>query len=633
MPDYATMSDEELMQAYKARQKPAATPDYNSMSDADLVDLYNKRKGKAPDEDADVIQEMHPDIDFTSRLAVKNLSNDSGNAIQYLQEQHPELQFAKRGSQITAKRPNEKAWRVLDPEGFDWQDLTDIGTDAIEAVGSGAATVAGGLAFGLPGAMAAGAGSSAGLDFLKQQLSKAVGTQKEYDYGQAAMSTGFGAASPLLFGSGATAGKIAEKALKKGLGQEATEQLARQQKSAVRRMLPKAGEFMSGAPAEILEDAPRYLERIKTMEGDDGLLAFGQGLSERVIGNVQKARTVLQDSIGEGLEKAKYEFRTDDLMEPVESALTKMRNNADRAGGFSEADKQVFDEITAMKKHLFNMVDESGESLGYSQRMQPKDLMRLMQYTKAYSKSLMMPPGTSAATKKLFRETEGIAAEIADIAGSRVDDALEAVGSPKLREDYADLMKMARDILPKFSDAEKTVDTLRKSGSKNKQVLFQKLKKYDQKLGLTGENSMADNVKLLEQYRIFADPSMSQTSMKGATSTSVTKRGASIGGLIGGAIGSLIAPGVGTGIGVPVGAAAMAAINSPAAYKAAIKAGMKVGKAKDMSKEALIKILEAGANRSGGMSQAVRGAGTAAGRAATSAAPRSAWEYITNRDF
>jgi len=129
-------------------------------------------------ENANVVDEQHPEV---PRTYVMNLAPNSRAAAQYLREKGFEVKELGADYDFNVRRPGEKVWRKLDPTGFDWKDITDIGTDIGKGVAAGVGgTMAGGAALATgPGAVAAGAGGAAlgsGLaESAKQGLGRLLG--------------------------------------------------------------------------------------------------------------------------------------------------------------------------------------------------------------------------------------------------------------------------------------------------------------------------------------------------------------------------------------------------------------------------------------------------------------------------
>jgi len=168
---------------------------------------------------------------FKSRLAVKNLGTNDKDNIRYLRENNPEKDFRLYKGDILAKDKNAEQWGRLDPEGFDLQDISDLGYEALETgvgllgrAGGGAVGLAGGAVGGggigaVPGAIigqAAGAGlAAAGSEGIRQALSSAIGLNNR-DFSDIAKDVAItGAVGAVLPTALKSVGKVASGALRK----------------------------------------------------------------------------------------------------------------------------------------------------------------------------------------------------------------------------------------------------------------------------------------------------------------------------------------------------------------------------------------------------------------------------------
>lgn len=184
----------------------------------------------------EIVQVMHPDIDWGERSIIKNFGSDPSTSAQWLKKTLEEKKKTpydvtlSPSGQIIVKKQGEREYRVLDPEGFGegnifkqgWegvQDLTDAGYDIATGIGEGAASALAGVGVGLltggtgaiPAAMATGGVLSGGAELLRQNIGAGLGVgQDQTNWQDVGISAGLGAASPFLFGTG---GKIAKEAL------------------------------------------------------------------------------------------------------------------------------------------------------------------------------------------------------------------------------------------------------------------------------------------------------------------------------------------------------------------------------------------------------------------------------------
>jgi hypothetical protein len=263
--------------------------------------------GQPLEAESDTIQEMHPAIDFKDRFIVKNLATGGPEQqIAYLAKKYPDMEFvADDKGNIKTRTMNEEKFRVIDPDtGFFssptemLRDLSDVGSDIVGGIGTTLGTAAGGLA-GIgtgPGALltaaGGGAAASSGIEALKQGLGSAVGLEDNIDPAQIGVAGLAGAASPLLFGTGATAANVAGKGLAariadvsrrtvgkegfKGVAGEGLEAAYKAQsglpgmafRKITKDFAPGVGKFLSGVDDLAIKDAAKNLDKIDQFDAN-----------------------------------------------------------------------------------------------------------------------------------------------------------------------------------------------------------------------------------------------------------------------------------------------------------------------------------------------------------------------------
>lgn len=141
-----------------------------------------------------VINEMHPDLDKSDRALIMNFAASPEVGKRYLESQGFEVKG--EGYSYLIRKEGESDWHAVDPEGFDWRDLTDFWGDVLNIAGSvtggilataaTSATGPGAIWAGVKGAAAGGAASEAlkqtiakfaGLDPTLGEAAKAIGTE------------------------------------------------------------------------------------------------------------------------------------------------------------------------------------------------------------------------------------------------------------------------------------------------------------------------------------------------------------------------------------------------------------------------------------------------------------------------
>lgn len=331
------------------------------------------------------IQEMHPDISMIDRAAVKNLGTDTDESIVYLKQQYGDkLDFDKVQGQIVAKRPDEKEWRVLDPEYFGKggfiegakeaiRDVTDVAYDIPAGMLQGAATTAGGLA-GLPlgpgGALAAGAAAGAGsglvAEGIRQGLGNLVGVSSGLDKTSLALSGALGGVGPLAFGVG-TAKGAAKELVESGAKQVAKTGVLRQALGMTTAEAKKALESGIGS----LSPSQKKLLTDYVSDRTEGLmsqpakkaLGFLSGFSAKAINTAQKP---ISPILRKQLERLNIplEDGVPYTMQEVADILNK-RNDADAVAKM--AIQAISDEIKRARRTIgakMNLARETAEGAG-----------------------------------------------------------------------------------------------------------------------------------------------------------------------------------------------------------------------------------------------------------------------------
>lgn len=579
-----------------------------------------------------VEQETHPDVSWASRAAIKNFGGSDEDAIMYLKENYPGLQVEKINGQIAMKRPEEKAFKVLDPEGFDLADITDIGADVASGVGTSIASAGAGLAAApsvvgaLPAAAAAGAGTAGALETLRQAIGKKIGVRQEYDPTQIAVTSAFGGATPLVFGTGASGAAQASKLLKEGgedyakrllmsygqrvgkgalsTGQKdlAAQLLATSQRG-VSRALPKSMQVFSGVGAETIQNAnkvasPELQANLglagppKTMleladdiqtNGASGLIS---NLSDDVTSKLYQAKQSLQSDIGTALDQTGSTINLGTYEQPFTEAIAKLE-------AFPHKSKAIKDQIAALKsakEDLFYhdvavpQFDAAGTRVGEKIVKQPigavggQQAMSVKQALKDLTDTFAATEGKSPADKEVMRAAQRAYFTLGEDMNSVIGQAGEKLGTRDLMRKYATHMELERSVLPIFKDPSKTFNTLRTLNGKGKQVLRETLQDLDNNFG----TNIGETTDLLDVWSTFGNPSIDAVSSGGSTSTSRTIGAAAAGGAVGSEIGHYFGGTPGRIAGGVTGAFVGSKLGSPAAIKQYLKAARMVKPATDV---------------------------------------------------
>jgi len=597
MTDYSKMTDEELIATYQAlKSKPAAPApagkDYASMTDAELIEAHNKVSGSTL---LPTVDEMHPDLTFFDRLIVKNLSNDSNAATEYLQKKHPNMVLEPTpDGNIRARNRGETQWKVLDPSGFDLQDITDVAYDVGAGVVEGAATagagvagaVAGGGVGAIPAAMAGGAASSAGMESLRQLVGKAAGVNKEFMGDDVAMAAGFGAVSPMLFGTGAAAKQVA----KAGIAQATQKGYLRK---GVQKLAPKLGETVSGISSRAIKTFSDRMPEVLKIE-QEGMKDVVTETAEELTGTLRDIEKKEWRAFENSLQGAPEKIELADSKAAFESLYQaakqeSMEIRSPEARKFADKVKSTMDAI--FPADVARKTDtRTGRMIRVpAAPVSPLKAMKVQRRLSDIAKFGDLKPGQTPMVGRLADLTENqrrlsMAAEDASRSiGGDIAAVAQKYGGLEGKQKYMEMVNLRKSISKHFKDPQTTYNTLRNINSKGRQALSETFMDMDKRYGTNLESKS----NLMEAVSMFAKPTLTALSGLGSTSTSRTIPMALAGGGLGYYLGAQSGLGQGgAGIGTAIGGLAGSLIGGPKSLRAYMKmnragvAGM--AKARDM---------------------------------------------------
>ncbi len=595
--DLAKLSDSELdaqIAALKGGGAPAAPVDPTKLSDQELDAQIAKLSGKKPA--PPVLQEMHPDLTAADRLVVKNFSNNNEAAVNYLQKRHPDLEIKvdDKSNQVMARKRDgsELSYRVLDPDtGFHpfknpkeaLQDIGDLGYDVVSGIGTGLATAAGGAAGAVAGpagalgaGAAAGGAASGGLETLKQGIGKALGVG-DWDGTDIGIATGAGAVSPLLFGTGASAGQIA----KQGLTGDAAQAALKSQRgllgygwdAAKEKVLPWVGEKVSGISGDALRTLGSKYDDLVKLEKDPMAIT---NMTEKAASDVgSKLRTAKKDSweiFSKSLGKAGDEkiVNLSDVVQPFKTAMADAKAVADETG--SEASSELYKALSQQFGKFFKSGDDEIVALS------PKSAAKLEQQLADLADFQAIRPDATdignrfaASSSAAEKELMTLAAQMKQALKGKLDEVLPE-GAMAARNQYGELANLERRTQSLLKNPKAAFASLRNADKIARTTDAELFNQLDKRLG----SNLIEDAKLAQTYATFARPSGAPLSGMGSTSTSRSIPLAAAGGAAGYYLGSRAGgEGHGSGVlGAGIGGAIGAGLGSPTALRAMIKAGL-----------------------------------------------------------
>lgn len=292
---------------------PTTTGGAITQPTSSLPPAYSLESTSTPDNN--VVQEQHPDIGFGTRALVKNLSQSDAVTRKYLEGKG--FQTDVVDGQIVVRKPGEARFRVIDPKGFDPQDITDLAYDIPSGIAQGVATAAGGIAAGvptggvgaIPGAMAASGATAAASEALRQKLGQWAGLPQEVSGRDVATMGIVGAATPLAFGAGATAGQVA----KQGLSEEAAQQLSKNLASPVMRgvkaAVPAMAAASSGVPSDVVKTYAARMPEADTLMEPGNFDSYINNVHKEVNAPREQLHSEITDATANYIEQQKNAFR------------------------------------------------------------------------------------------------------------------------------------------------------------------------------------------------------------------------------------------------------------------------------------------------------------------------------------
>lgn len=534
----------------------------------------------------EVIQEQHPDISFKERFLAKNFANTPEDQINYLRKQHPDLDVQMLNNQIVARKPDEKAYKVLDPDlsvkqminpknwGENLKDIADIGTDV--GIGAGSAT-AGGIAAGasaftpaapaaIPIAMAASGATGAGLEALKQKIGQKMGIPQNIDPAQIIQSGVINAVSPALLGTGASAAKLAAKAAEKGLSEEALNLAAKDQQGLIgigtnyakNKLLPGIAESVSGVPAQATRTLAKQSEAIQNLD-ENGVMDVATSAYDKLRNGLAANKAEVGAKLGKlvkdlgpdaSVDLTKTKGLLDNQIQKLStSELANTPAVQSQIQELLDARNQIFTELAPGAKTPIEMNDRVSPQKAFE--LQGK-LSEMGNYPKTNAKGLMSTVSGTPVEKQWQSAARGAYDEINNEL-SRLTEGQ----SGNLKSQYKSYIDLQKNLNTYFKNPETTYKNLATMESPSKKFASETLDKV--KEATKGAVDITPEKDLLQAYKYYGNPSTTPISSKGATGTAR----------------SMVPKMIGAGIGYKVGGYPGAAVGGAFADKIVSPAAIK----------------------------------------------------------
>ena len=245
-------------------------------------------------------------VGFLDRFMIKNLISENTDLQEnYLRKKGFETR--RVGDRVEVRQPGQERFGVIDPEGFDLFDVTDLVGDAAEAIATAAAT--GAKALGFVGAPATGGGSllagsalggaaTGGFEAARQGVGIAAGLREEIDPGRIAQATAIGATVP---GATQLAGKLFS-----GIGKGVRALSRAKMKPEAEAIEAAAQEIGAKAtPGQLIDSAT--LQRLESAQAQSAGKLGGIGLRQQVQQNIRATQEAAEQIVKEVSGKTAFE--------------------------------------------------------------------------------------------------------------------------------------------------------------------------------------------------------------------------------------------------------------------------------------------------------------------------------------
>jgi hypothetical protein len=574
------------------------------------------------------IQEQHPSIGLLERAKLKTFANSPESMAAAIM-QNPELEArVSKSGQVEIRKIGEKDFRVLDPEtGVDVTSLGgigELGKDVLEGaydVGTGVVEGAGATAAGLlaapstagvgsiPAAMATGSALSAGNEALRQKIGQYLGIPQEVNMDDVALSAKFGAASPLLLGTGGTLKNVGKNTLKNELFQSGIIG------TGGKKALAGTAEVLTGIKGDLFKRATKDPVLMKSIaeQGEDVVANDAIG---NLFSKVEDRYKDLGDRINQKLRKSGQDVDISGAKSSIKDMINKI--NVEANGKFSSEDKAKLEALTGLYNKTFKrtqevvedvptptgLLDASGAPVMGASQVKKQAEVELPSKVPASEAFKIKEELTNAADflSDKFRQNKSqsdkTVATIAkkaygETSGSITNTLKEA---PELNKEYQNTLKDIEFIKNKFKNPkvllnddlafdEKGAKQLYKIGGGGDRALERKVSALDKQYG----TNLVEESKNISASNLLEDAGWFNKSVRGVTSTSRTNIGQSIGAAGGLAAGSMLG-GDGSlesraGMGA-VGGALGAFATSPRAFLNYMKMAEKASKIPSPAREA-----------------------------------------------
>jgi hypothetical protein len=511
-------------------------------------------------------------VGFADRAIAKNFGNSPESQAAFIKQQYPGAQVKVVDGEVEVQMPGETAFKRLDPSFSPLKqpmetlrdlpaDIADVAYDVGAGALQGLATVKGavlGSALPVAGTLAGGAAASSAsgavLEALRQKLGQKLGIPQEVDKSQVGFSAATGFASPLLFGAGKAAGQAGRGLIERGYD------------GFKQKVAPKVGELMSGVKADVIRAYADKVDEVDELERN-GVMGFTQQMTDKIGNTLGAAKDKAGKAVGEAMENANTPVNVTAAKKQFLDRINLLMAKTDK----TPADVAELNSLKSTYQKYFGLDSpiESFDNVTFKKTVQSEvpdqlDASRAFDLQKKLKKAADFEGDLTPENLAVRGSARGAYGKL----NEGFDEATGGL-STEAKQQYQKHMQIENEIGTSFDTPQKTYNTVTGLDAKGRKMLGERLKQLSDE----GKLDIDDEIKTLQAYNAFADPSMVPVGLKGATSTSrsipLSIAGGSVGTLLGYKLGGGYA---GAAVGGAAGAKLGNVVGSPATVKKAIKA-------------------------------------------------------------
>lgn len=344
------------------------------------------------------------DIAWKDRTVAKNFIDDPTATINFYQKKYPDKEFVSKDNGVfTRDRGAGGDYKAIDPSSWEMADVSDVGYDILSGIAETAGMVGGGVAGAaagggvgaIPGAMA----GSAAMSGLAETGRQAIGREyfdsgEEYNPELIGLSTLIGGAGPLIGGTGGTVTKamakqaakggaknamaksmqkvaaspVAQDWLEKGVMGKGIEGLSHIAKGAV----GKTSGVLSGIRGKHLKDAVEKESYLNNLKSTDSVVAAVHTEMTKLKNNISKTKDKLWNDMRDRIAVKGDPINIDPAIKEIDDMLFNIEKKPQEE--WLDFEKETYDQLSSLKDELFStqgsqsnvlsgLVDEFGAPL------------------------------------------------------------------------------------------------------------------------------------------------------------------------------------------------------------------------------------------------------------------------------